>query len=66
MAVETPDGTMPGVVRFNPGLPRGVIGTTGLFGQLAIDMEASQEPDPAAMLQGLEVRPAKLVKVESE
>ena len=66
VAVETLDGTMNGVARFNQGLPKGVIGTTGLFGQLAIDMEASQEPDPAAMLQGLEVRPAKLVKVEQQ
>ena len=64
VSVETSDGTMPGVVRFNAGLPKGVIGTTGLFGQLAIDMEASQDPDPVATLQGLEVRPAKLVKVE--
>ena len=64
VAIETAHGLLPGVARFNPGLPRGVVGSTGLFGQLAIEMEASQEPEPATMLRGLEVRPAKLVKSE--
>ena len=64
VAVETADGLLPGVVRLNPRLPKGVVGSTSLFGQLAIDMEASQEPDPAATLQGLEVKPARLVKAE--
>ena len=64
VSVETAEGLLPGVARFNSQLPQGVVGTTGLFGQLAIEMEASQEPNPAAMLPGLEVRPAKLVKAE--
>ena len=64
VAVETAEGLLPGVARLNSHLPRGVVGCTGLFGQLAIEMEASPEPDPAALLPGLEVRPARLVKVE--
>ena len=64
--VETEDGRVPGVARFDPGLPRSVVASTGLFGQLAIDMQASEEFDPASMLQGLEVRPARLVKIESD
>ena len=64
IAVETPEGILPGVARFNLSLPRGVVGCTGLFGQLVIEMEASQEPNPAALLPGLEVRPARLVKLE--
>ena len=64
VSVETAEGLLPGVVRFDSRLPRGVMGLTGLFGQLAIEMEASQEPDPAAMLGGLEVRPARLVRAE--
>ena len=60
--VETTAGLVPGVVRFNTGLPHGVVASTALFGQLAIDMEASQEFDPAPLLEGLEVRPARLVK----
>ena len=58
------EGVLPGVARFNLSLPRGVVGCTGLFGQLAIEMEASQQPNPAALLPGLEVRPARLVKAE--
>ena len=61
VAVETPESILPGVARFNSSLPRGVVGCTGLFGQLAIEMEASQEPNPAPLLPGLEVRPARLV-----
>ena len=65
-AVETADGVLPGVARFNPRLPEGVVASTSLFGQLAIDMQASEEFDPAAMLRGLDVRPARLVKTSSE
>jgi predicted molibdopterin-dependent oxidoreductase YjgC len=61
VAVETEDGLLPGVARFNPNVPRGVVASTGLFGQLAIDMQASEEFDPASMLEGLAVRPARLV-----
>ena len=64
VAIETMGGLLPGVARLNDSLPIGLLGTTGLFGQLAIDMEASSEPDPAAMIQGLEVRPARLIKAE--
>ena len=62
IAVQTADGQVPGVARFNPGVPRGTVCSTALFGQLAIDMQASEEFDPAPMLQGLEVRPARLIK----
>ena len=62
VAVETEDGLLPGVARFNPNVPRGVVASTGLFGQLAIDMQASEEFDPASMLEGLVVRPARLVE----
>ena len=64
VAVETSEGLLPGVAQFNSHLPKGVVGCTGLFGQLAIEMEASPDPDPAALLPGLEVRPARLVKME--
>ena len=62
VAVETENGLLPGVARFNPQMPKGVIASTGLFGQLAIDMQASEEFDPAGMLEGLAVRPARLVE----
>ena len=66
VAIETAGAVIPGVARFNPELPRGVVASTSLFGQLAIDMQASEEFDPAAMLRGLEVCPARLVKSETD
>ena len=66
VSVQTAEGQIPGVVRFNSGIPRGTVASTGLFGQLAIDMEASEEFDPAPMLPGLDVRPARLLKARSE
>jgi formate dehydrogenase major subunit len=66
VAVQMDDGQVPGVARFNPQLPRGTVASTALFGQLAIDMQASEEFDPAPMLQGLEVRPARLAKTQLE
>ena len=52
VAVETPEGLLPGVARFNERLPRGVVASTALFGQLAIDMEASEEFDPCRHAPG--------------
>ena len=66
VAVQTADGQLPGVARFNPSLPRGTVASTSLFGQLAIDMEASEEFDPAPMLPGLEVRAARLIITQDE
>ena len=62
VAIETGDSVIPGVARYNPELPKGMVSSTALFGQLAIDMQASEEFDPAAMLRGLDVCPARLVK----
>ena len=66
VAVQTAAGQLPGVARFDAGLPRGMVASTALFGQLAIDMEASEEFDPAPMLPGLDVRPARLIRTQDE
>ena len=69
LSANAPDGRetpLPGVVRLNPRLPAGVAASTALFGQLAIDMQASEEYDPAAMLPGLDLRPARLLKAEPQ
>ncbi len=57
---------IPGVVRFSQGVLRGVAASTALFGQLAIDMQASEEFDPAPQLPGLEIEQARLLKVLTE
>ena len=60
--VECAQAEIAGVVRFNDTLPRGVIGVTGLFGQLAVELESSDEPNPMAGTPGLDVVPARIVK----
>ena len=64
--VQTRDGQLPGVARYNHGVPQGTVSSTSLFGQLAIDMQSSEEFDPAPMLPGLDVRPARLIKGRPE
>ena len=66
VAVQTAEGQLPGVARFDAALPRGMVASTALFGQLAIDMEASEEFDPAPMLPGLDIRPARLIRTQDE
>ncbi len=51
-----------GVIRYSPSVPRGVASSTALFGQLAIEMQASEEFDPASRLHGLDIERARLVK----
>ena len=45
--------------------PPGVIAVTGLFGQLAIDLQASEEWNPAAESPRLEIAPASIAKVSA-
>ena len=66
VSVRTVDGQIPGVARFNPKLPRGTVSSTALFGQLAIDMQASDDFDPAPLLGGLDVRPAQLIPTAAD
>ena len=65
VTIETADAVVPGVARFNSLVPKGVVASTALFGQLAIEMQASEEFDPAALLPGLDVRPARLVRTRA-
>ena len=64
--VQTRDGQVPGVARLNHSVPQGTVSSTMLFGQLVIDMQSSEEFDPAPMLPGLDVRPARLVRGQAE
>ena len=64
VAIQTAEAVVPGVARFNPNVPRGVVASTSLFGQLVIDMQASEEFDPAALIGRLDVCPARLVRWE--
>ncbi|MDE2940504.1 MAG: molybdopterin-dependent oxidoreductase [Chloroflexota bacterium] len=62
--VECPGRDLKGIVRLNSSLPEGVIAVTGLFGQLAVELENSAEPVPMARVPGLDLEPARVVKME--
>ena len=63
--VETPGAVIDGTALLNPRLPSGLIAVTDLFGQLAVSLENSSEPDPMAKAPGLDVVPARVVKVSN-
>jgi hypothetical protein len=51
------------LARLDQSIPPGVISVTTLFGQLAVDLQASEERDPMSRAPGLEVLPARISKV---
>ncbi len=61
--VEGRDSDLTGIARFNATLPEGLVAVTGLFGQLVVDLESSEEPDPMASVPGLDLIPVKVAKV---
>ena len=61
--VESRDTNLTGTARYNSTLPSGLVAVTGLFGQLVVDLESSEEPDPMARVPGLDLVPVKVVKV---
>ena len=60
--VRTPNVEFQGKARINGGSPRGTVSCTKLFGQMAIDLEESEEPDPMSQVPGLVFMPAAVVK----
>jgi predicted molibdopterin-dependent oxidoreductase YjgC len=60
--VETPADRTVGVARLDISVPPGVIAVTTLFGQLAVDLQTSEELDPMSRVPGLDILPARLSK----
>ena len=60
--VRTPRHRFLGKAAIREGALRGVVSSTGLFGQLAVELELSEEPDPMSGLAGLVITPATVVK----
>ena len=61
--VQTAGARLEGVAWLTDSVPAGVVATTGLFGQLAVDLQSSEEWDPASRVPGLQIVPAAVVKV---
>ena len=54
------------MVRLVDSVPPGVVATTNLFGQLAVDLQASEEMDPASKVAGLDITAAIVIKVGAQ
>ncbi|MFQ5860730.1 MAG: molybdopterin oxidoreductase family protein, partial [Dehalococcoidia bacterium] len=63
VVTTTPGQRISGVARLNPALPRGSVAVTLLFGQLALELEASEDPDPMSKVPGLVIAPAQVTRV---
>ena len=55
-----------GRARMLDSVPPGVIASTSLFGQLALDLQASEAMDPASRVPGLDLIPAKISKAKAQ
>ena len=63
--VQTNSDSLTGRVAFKNEIRRGVVSSTQLFGQLMVEVEASQSPDPMSEIAGLNIAAARVEKVES-
>ena len=63
--VRTADQRLAGAAHLAPTVPPGVVAVTALFGQLAEDLQASEDWNPASRVPGLDICPASLTKVAS-
>lgn len=61
--IVTPRGTWYGLARLYEAIPPGVFSVTTLFGQLAVDIQSSEEKIPMSKVAGLEILPARISKV---
>jgi predicted molibdopterin-dependent oxidoreductase YjgC len=64
--VHTRERRLKGRARLTESVPAGVVAATTLFGQLAVDLQASEELDPASKVAGLDICRARVVKLGVE
>ena len=62
--METADRLIHGVARLTTALPAGMVAVTALFGQLAVELENSQQHDAMANTPGLDMAPARIIKLD--
>ena len=62
VVVDMGIGKLVGLAHINERIPVGVVASPALFGQLAVDLQASEETEPAARGPGLDIRRARVGK----
>ena len=60
--VRTPLQVFRGKASVREGALKGIVSSTSLFGQLAIELQASEDPDPMSKVPGLTITPAAVAK----
>ena len=60
VTVVTAGSRLTGVAAVAEGIPAGVVGITTLFGQLAVELQMSQDANPMAGVPGLPVEPCRV------
>ena len=63
--LRTPVQTFEGKAAIREGQLAGIVASTSLFGQLAVELQASKEPDPMSSVPGLVITPASVVKISA-
>ena len=63
--VQAGDGLFKGEARLTEAVPQSVISVTSIFGQLAVELQASEDPDAASKVPGLDIRRAKVTKIDA-
>jgi predicted molibdopterin-dependent oxidoreductase YjgC len=63
VALETAGSRITGVASVDAGLPAGIVATTTLFGQLAVELQMSEDINPMARVPGLDVEPCRVVAI---
>ena len=63
VAVETARNRITGIASIDAGVPAGVVGMTTLFGQLAVELQMSEDINPMARVPGLDVEPCRVISL---
>ena len=65
VAVAADSGRITGIAAIAPQLPPGVVAMTTLFGQLAVELQASEDINPMARVPGLNVEPCRVTTLSA-
>ena len=60
VTVDTARSRITGIASVDAGIPAGVVGITTLFGQLAVELQMSEDINPMARVPGLDVEPCRV------
>jgi predicted molibdopterin-dependent oxidoreductase YjgC len=61
VTVDTARSRITGIASVDAGIPAGVVGITTLFGQLAVELQMSEDINPMARVPGLDVEPCRVI-----